>query len=644
VTAFLRALPAVESEPEWMVLGHPVRLPQQRGGWLGDAGEDLDEHRDRIGDRPAATGRHGDELIATLEQIALTGHGGGHFPAARKWQVALRAGGGGTVVANAAEGEPASGKDAVLVGRRPHLVLDGLVSAGEAVGAVDLVVWLHEGDCAGHRSISRALSERRAAGLREPSVRVEVGPASYLSGESSAVLRGLAGGPALPQFRRTPAARDGLRDRPALVHNVETLARVALAGRLGPAGYRPTTLLTVVGPEHRTVVEAEPDWTLAEAVVVGGGSSAPALLVGGYGGTWIGWPQAQTLADKYRAIPGKKATAVSAPGAKEALAEVKALQTDGIDKLHGKTVEVGVKANFSMGKGGANAFGFFTNAPGGKDGGPVTGGVPHKDSVLRTLMPREYIIREDGSNLGEAAAFYGKAPGMKNGGPVGLIPPPVPTRMDQASRAFLSTVGYKPPPMSPSAGGESLGGSGVARMMSIIRGAFPGLALLSGYRPGAITSTGGQSWHGKGRATDLPPRMDVFNWLLSHYGATSKEIIYSPAGGRQIKNGKSMFYQEPVRGDHWDHVHWAYDNGGMMMPGASGQNRGAKPERVMSGDQTSWFEAGVAAAGSGGGADMSGVAAALAEQTAILRALVPGFAGALNAQARTIQTRARSYA
>ena len=296
MTAFLRALPALESEPEWMLLGHPVRLPHHRGGWLGDAGEDLDEHRDRIGDRPAATGRHGDELIATLEQIALTGHGGGHFPAALKWQVALRAGGGGTVVANAAEGEPASGKDAVLVGRRPHLVLDGLVSAGEAVGAVDLVVWLHEGDCAGHRSISRALSERRAAGLREPSVRVEVGPASYLSGESSAVLRGLAGGPALPQFRRTPAARDGLRDRPALVHNVETLARVALAGRLGPAGYRPTTLLTVVGPEHRTVVEAEPDWTLAESVVVGGGSSAPALLVGGYGGTWIGWPQAQTLA------------------------------------------------------------------------------------------------------------------------------------------------------------------------------------------------------------------------------------------------------------------------------------------------------------------------------------------------------------
>lgn len=166
---------------------------------------------------------------------------------------------GGTVAANAAEGEPASGKDAVLVGRRPHLVLDGLVSAGEAVGAEDLVVWLHEGDCAGHRSINRALGERRAAGLREPSVRVEVGPASYLSGESSAVLRSLAGGPALPQFRRTPAARDGLRDRPALVHNVETLARVALAGRLGPAGYRPTTLLTVVGPEHRTVVEAEPD-------------------------------------------------------------------------------------------------------------------------------------------------------------------------------------------------------------------------------------------------------------------------------------------------------------------------------------------------------------------------------------------------
>lgn len=295
MSASLRSVQPLDVDPEWALLDRPVRLSHHRNQPSDQAaGEDLEEHTARLGARPPATGRQGDALIRTLEQIALTGHGGGHFPAVRKWQAALRAG-GGTVVANAAEGEPASGKDAVLLTRRPHLVLDGLVSAGEAVGAEHLVCWLHEGDRDGHRAMRRALSERHAARLSEPPVRIELAPAGYLSGESSAVLRSLAGGPALPQFRRSPG-RSELHGRPAVVHNVETLARVALAGRLGATGYRPTSLLTVVGPDHRTVVEAEPDWTLADAVAVGGPARPSALLVGGYGGSWLSWPQAQALA------------------------------------------------------------------------------------------------------------------------------------------------------------------------------------------------------------------------------------------------------------------------------------------------------------------------------------------------------------
>lgn len=50
-------------------------------------------------------------------------------------------------------------------------------------------------------------------------------------------------------------------------------------------------------------------------------------------------------------------------------------------------------------------------------GGPITGGVPGRDSVPSLLMPGEYVVRSDGSNLGAALAHYG-AMGMAAGGVV----------------------------------------------------------------------------------------------------------------------------------------------------------------------------------------------------------------------------------
>jgi len=49
-------------------------------------------------------------------------------------------------------------------------------------------------------------------------------------------------------------------------------------------------------------------------------------------------------------------------------------------------------------------------------------------------------------------------------------------------------------------------------------------------------------------------------------------------------------------------------------------------------------------AGGTGGSDMSGVRADLAEQTKVLRTLVPGFGAALEKQTRTAATMQRQYA
>jgi hypothetical protein len=114
--------------------------------------------------------------------------------------------------------------------------------------------------------------------------------------------------------------------------------------------------------------------------------------------------------------------------------------------------------------------------------------------------------------------------------------------------------------------GGGLGGAGGPGgwrwQMAVLRRRFPGLPLISGFRPGAITATGNRSYHSMGRAVDIPPRMDVFNWIRGVYGRRTRELIFSPAGQRQVHNGRPHYYTGVTRSDHFDHVHWAYRRGG----------------------------------------------------------------------------------
>lgn len=100
---------------------------------------------------------------------------------------------------------------------------------------------------------------------------------------------------------------------------------------------------------------------------------------------------------------------------------------------------------------------------------------------------------------------------------------------------------------------------GYANQMSVIDKMFPGVKATSGYRPGAITASGNQSFHASGRAVDLPPTMAIYNWIKANY-PNSKELIF--AGGKdQIKNGKivpASFYGSKVMSGHGNHIHWAY--------------------------------------------------------------------------------------
>ena len=146
-------------------------------------------------------------LIADVAESGLTGRGGAAFPVARKL-AAVAAGRRPVVVGNGAESEPLSGKDAALLRAAPHLVLDGLQLAAEAVGARRAILAVHPGGYAGG-ALTGALAQRQAAGLDRVPVELAEATGGFLAGQETALVSALNGGLGLPRIH--PAA--GVRAR-----------------------------------------------------------------------------------------------------------------------------------------------------------------------------------------------------------------------------------------------------------------------------------------------------------------------------------------------------------------------------------------------------------------------------------------------
>ena len=99
------------------------------------------------------------------------------------------------VVANGAEGEPASGKDRLLLTRLPHLVLDGITLAADAVGAARRTVRALARVRPAASLAAGGRARRRGAGIDPVAIEVAGIPGRYVSSEQTAVAAFLGGGP-----------------------------------------------------------------------------------------------------------------------------------------------------------------------------------------------------------------------------------------------------------------------------------------------------------------------------------------------------------------------------------------------------------------------------------------------------------------
>ena len=255
---------------------------------------DLRTHEERYG-RPQLRGK---ALTGEVERSGLTGRGGAAYPMGRKLRsVRERAGlRGAVVIANGMESEPASAKDASLLARAPHLVLDGIALAAEATSAREAFLCVRRQAQAD--VLAAAIAER--AGYDPVPVQLALVPERYVASAESSLVRYLNGGPALPGFTPPRPFERGVRGRPTLVSNVETLANLALISRHGASWFRlagtaaapGSALVTLSGAVRRPgVYEIAFGTPLRDVLALAGGTSEfggiQAVLAGGYFGSWL---------------------------------------------------------------------------------------------------------------------------------------------------------------------------------------------------------------------------------------------------------------------------------------------------------------------------------------------------------------------
>jgi len=189
-----------------------------------------------------------EEIIRQITDAGLRGRGGAGFPTGKKWSFTREAPEQPRyLVMNGGEDEPGSKKDRLLMENLPHLVIEGVILAAYAIGAVKAYLYINANYQAATKCITDALAEAKSPGYWglnilgsgfDLDIELVAAPHNYVAGEDTAVLEVIEGKNPLPRQKPPFPVTVGLFGKPTSVNNVETLANVAPILRRGPDGYR----------------------------------------------------------------------------------------------------------------------------------------------------------------------------------------------------------------------------------------------------------------------------------------------------------------------------------------------------------------------------------------------------------------------
>tara|TARA_A100001037_G_scaffold289022_1_gene300340 strand:+ start:222 stop:1523 length:1302 start_codon:yes stop_codon:yes gene_type:complete len=178
-----------------------------------------------------------EKLVEEIKESGLRGRGGAGFPTGVKWSFMppeeRRDGRPHYLVVNADESEPGTCKDREIMRYDPHVLVEGCLIAGFAMGANAAYIYVRGEFYAEASHMQQAIDEAYEAGLIGPNacrsgwdmdVYLHRGAGAYICGEETALLESLEGKKGQPRLKPPFPAACGLYGCPTTVNNVETIA------------------------------------------------------------------------------------------------------------------------------------------------------------------------------------------------------------------------------------------------------------------------------------------------------------------------------------------------------------------------------------------------------------------------------------
>jgi NADH-quinone oxidoreductase subunit F len=231
------------------------------------------------------------EVIDQITKSGLRGRGGGGFSTGRKWQTCadveseVR-----YVVCNGDEGDPGAFMDRSILEGDPHAVLEGMLIAAYAVGAHQGYIYVREEYPLAVVHVQKAIEDCRKAGLLGDNIfgtdfsydiRIARGAGAFVCGESSALMKSVAGEVGEPRAKYVRSVVKGLYDQPTVLNNVETFANVPVIidrgaewyGKIGTKRSPGTKVFSLVGKVRNTgLIEVPMGISLRQIIFdIGGG-------------------------------------------------------------------------------------------------------------------------------------------------------------------------------------------------------------------------------------------------------------------------------------------------------------------------------------------------------------------------------------